>query len=462
MEQKIYDTKAFPFENVDLGKPFHKNGMYFIKMYVSGSPIYIQPPKCFLKQGILKTGKKLFCDLVFSIEDNYFLSWLEKIEEIARNRIFENRKNWFETELDEHDIEQSLVSPYKMYKSGKCFVIRTNIPTTLDKCDLKIYDENENEIAHEDLKDDTNVVSIIELKGIKCSARNFQFIFDVRQMLVIKPVKIFEKCIINTQAYVRTPENVLTKPSQEHVQNTIIYEDKSSPPASLTTLSSIHQTPSLEPHTGVLALEKTDNISSSITPVQDASVLTDELSSNTCEGIQPPLPDVNLGKPIRENSGTREEGVQRVSSEAVSKTEGDGLSSKVTTLTCEDKSSPSATPSIPRTPTFVPHYGALANILLTRDTQPVSEICEIDFDLAEISNNDTVQIKPRNDVYYRMYKSAKQKAKEAKLVALSSYLEAKRIKTTYSLVDSSDDSSDNEDDASQSENKNDNDSGSEF
>jgi len=419
MEQKIYDTKAFPFENVDLGKPFHKNGMYFIKMYVSGSPIYIQPPKCSLKQGILKTGKKLFCDLVFSIEDNYFLSWLEKIEEIARNRIFENRKNWFETELDQHDIEQSLVSPYKMYKSGKCFVIRTNIPTTLDKCDLKIYDENENEIAHEDLKDDTDVVSIIELKGIKCSARNFQFIFDVRQMLVIKPVKIFEKCIINTQAYVRPPENVFTKPSQEHVQNT---------------------------------LDKTVNVSSSIKPVLETSVLADELSSNTCEGIQTPPFDVNLGKHISENSAPIEEG-DRVSSKAIP-----NILLTRDAITYEDKSSPSAlistsleaTPGIPR----MPNTGVL--------TQPVSEICEIDFDLAEISNNDTVQIKPRNDVYYRMYKSAKQKAKEAKLVALSSYLEAKRIKTTYSLVDSSDDSSDNEDDASQSENKNDNDSGSEF
>jgi len=419
MEQKIYDTNAFPFENVDLGKPFHKNGMYFIKMYVSGSPIYIQPPKCSLKQGILKTGKKLFCDLVFSIEDNYFLSWLEKIEEIARNRIFENRKNWFETELDQHDIEQSLVSPYKMYKSGKCFVIRTNIPTTLDKCDLKIYDENENEIAHEDLKDDTDVVSIIELKGIKCSARNFQFIFDVRQMLVIKPVKIFEKCIINTQAYVRPPENVFTKPSQEHVQNT---------------------------------LDKTVNVSSSIKPVLETSVLADELSSNTCEGIQTSPFDVNLGKHISENSVHIEEG-DRVSLKVIP-----NILLTRDAITYEDKSSPSAllstsleaTPGIPRMP----------NTCVL--TQPVSEICEIDFDLAEISNNDTVQIKPRNDVYYRMYKSAKQKAKEAKLVALSSYLEAKRIKTTYSLVDSSDDSSDNEDDASQSENKNDNDSGSEF
>jgi hypothetical protein len=400
MEQKIYDTKTFPFANVDLGKPFHKNGMYFIKMYVSGSPIYIQPPKCFLKQGILKTGKKLFCDLVFSIEDDYFLSWLEKIEDIAKTSIFENRKSWFETELDEHDIEQSLVSPYKMYKSGKCFVIRTNIPTTLDKCDLKIYDENENEIAHEDLKDDTNVITIIELKGIKCSARNFQFIFDVRQMLVIKPVKIFEKCIIkpgsvsNNQNKVEnatTNSMIVNEPVQssktttfQPKENEIIYDDKSSTPASL----GIPQTPLLE--------ESSHDFTA---------------NENTSENNRP----LNLGK----------SDPKLLESNTQSNTRSDLLPTAIR-------------PGV--------------------NSTPVSEICEIDFDLAEISNSDTVQIKPRNDVYYRMYKSAKQKAKEAKLVALSSYLEAKRIKTTYSLVDSSDEDSMNDEGETNAEN----DSGSEF
>lgn len=117
-QQQIYDTKQFPFSRVNLGKPFNKQGMYFIKMYVGESPIFIQPPKCVMKQAVMKSGKKLFCDLVFSMENGYFLTWLEKIEEIAKQKIFENRAVWFETELDEHDIENSLVSPYKMYKSG--------------------------------------------------------------------------------------------------------------------------------------------------------------------------------------------------------------------------------------------------------------------------------------------------------------------------------------------------------
>jgi hypothetical protein len=160
---KIYDTSDFPLKDVRLGTPFNKGGVYFIKMSVSNTPMYIQPPKCMIKQGFIKSGKKIFCDLIFSIEDNSFLAWLEQIEEIAKTQIYENRAKWFETELDEHDIENSMASPYKMYKSGKLYIIRANVPNTLGKSDLKIYDESEREIFHEDLKEDTNVITILEL-----------------------------------------------------------------------------------------------------------------------------------------------------------------------------------------------------------------------------------------------------------------------------------------------------------
>jgi hypothetical protein len=52
----------------------------------------------------------------------------------------------------------------------------------------------------------------------------------------------------------------------------------------------------------------------------------------------------------------------------------------------------------------------------------------------------TVTIKKRNDVFYEMYKEAMKKAKMAKDLALSSYLEAKRIKNTHMLEEISDES----------------------
>ena len=64
---------------------------------------------------------------------------------------------------------------------------------------------------------------------------------------------------------------------------------------------------------------------------------------------------------------------------------------------------------------------------------------EIEFSLDEIKEDEPIIIKKRDDVHYEMYKEAKRKAKMARDLALSSYLEAKRIKNTY-MLDNIDDS----------------------
>jgi hypothetical protein len=81
----------------------------------------------------------------------------------------------------------------------------------------------------------------------------------------------------------------------------------------------------------------------------------------------------------------------------------------------------------------------------------IDGIEEIDFNLEELNDTEPVQLKKRNDVYYEMYREARKKAKVARDLALSSYLEAKRIKNTYMLddIEDSDDSDlemDNEND----------------
>ena len=79
------------------------------------------------------------------------------------------------------------------------------------------------------------------------------------------------------------------------------------------------------------------------------------------------------------------------------------------------------------------------------EKKTTDELEEINFTLDKINEDDTFKIKDKNNVYYEMYKEAKKKAKIARDLALSSILEAKRIKNTYMLddvTDSDEDSSD--------------------
>lgn len=291
---------------------------------------------------------------MFTNENEKFIQWMENLEIYCQKCIYDNREQWFETELDNHDIENSFISPFKLYRSGKYYLVRTTIPNILGKSSLKIYDEYENEVEFENLKENNDIMTILEIQGIKCSARSFQIEIEVKQMLLLKPSNIFEKCVIKHS-----------------------YDNKST--LSNTTLS-ISNTP-------VINECKNKTVSLEIN-------YTDSNNENNL-GENEEKDENNEIKDLEEN----EEKVNEENDE-------------------------------------IEHL---------ENHESEKDICEIDFNLDEIAETETVQLKNRNDVYYKMYKDAREKAKQARDLALSSFLEAKRIKNTYMLDDIDSDSDLDED-----------------
>jgi len=357
MSPKIYNTKdPLNLERLRLAKPTNRNGSHFIKTLDVDDPIYFLSPKCFVKQGFVKSGKKTFCDFVFSNEDSEFLAWLEDLEERSRKCIYDNRETWFETPLDEHDIESSMSSPYKSYKSGKYFIVRANVPTALDKINIKIYDENENETDPENIKENTKVLAVLEFQGIRCSVRSFQFEVELKQMLVVEPEKLFEKCIIATG-------NVRSQPEQKV---NVMQPDKPVEPIK----------------------EESNTVADDIVQIQQE----EHLEVNKIEELEPePEPEP------------------------------------------EPEQEPEPDPVVE----------------VVSDIVPI-EILDADFPLEDITESKTekeppLKLKSRNDVYYKLYREMRQRAKEAKRESLANYLEAKRIKNTYLLEDLSESESDEDD-----------------
>ena len=361
----IFETNAaFPFDKMVLTPPtLMSGGNYFIKFLMNGSPLYIQPPKCRTKGGIAKAGKKLYSDLMFTNENPDFIQWMEDLESTVCKSIYENRAKWFESEMELHDIENYFTSPLKIYKSGKFYLVRTNIPTRLGKISLTIYDEEENVVDHESLKEETNLITILEVQGIKCSARSFQIEIEVKQMMTLNPTDLFEKCIIKTNS---KPKPIIE--SEEETDK----EEKQELPVENITLTALPEGEVLEEDS----------------PIEEKTSESNDLGLNDILDEE-------------EETDRQEENVSSQSHSVEPVLENDIM---------ED---------------------SLAEFNLELDTVPETE---------------TVQLKPRNDVYYEMYRAAKRKAKMAKNLALKSYLEAKHIKSTYMLDDVSDTDSDEYDD----------------
>ena len=333
MNAIIEPNDNFSFVNLTMTSPVVvAGGNHFLKYLLNDRPLYIQPPNCKLKQGIIKAGKRSYCDLMFTNENENFIRWMENLEIHSRKLIFNNRAKWFETELEEHDIENSFASPLKIFKSGKYYIARVNVPSALGKTTLKIYDEDENLVDGETLKENENVATILEIQGVRCSPRMFQIDLEMKQLLILKPVDLFEKCILLKQV----------KPLEEP----------------------------------------------KYVPTQVAPPIVQ----------QEQLPEA----PVIEETLTEE------------------------TLT-EEMPLPEAQPEP------------------EPESKSPDDLEEIELELDSIESDEKLFLKKRNDVYYKMYKEALKKARVAKELALTSYLEAKHIKNTYMLTDLSDDSDLDED-----------------
>ena len=225
----IYDTNdIFDFKkNVTFISPKSiSSGCYFIRCFgPNQTPLYIQPPKCKSKQGIVKTGKKMHSDLIFTHDNEPFLRWIENFENQCQQILFENRTKWFDSELEMHDIENSFASSFKIYKSQH--VLRANIPLRLGNCALKIYDEHEQDVDIETITCDSLLMSILEIQGIKCSSRSFQIDFEIKQMMVLSPVDLFEKCRIAPSSYSSSKKNDLEEKMEEKMEEKVeLLEDE--------------------------------------------------------------------------------------------------------------------------------------------------------------------------------------------------------------------------------------------
>ncbi len=354
----------FNFNKINLLSPVNHNGSYFIKFRVNDNPLYIQPPKCKTKQGIFKSGKKIHCDLLYTNENEQFVRWIENLEIYCRKIMFENREKWFETVLDENDIETYFTSPFKVVKSGKFYLMRVNVPSLLGNCALKAYNENGEEIEIESIKENMEIMNVLEIQGIKCLARNFQIEMEIKQIMLLNNSNIFEKCIFNTKK--------------------VDSEEKSS-----------QKIP-----------EK----------------LNEESNSNSLVNNFIEISDEKL--PILENKSF--ESLNREDEVDLSKSE--NLESE--TIQIEELSEPTNIESLPK--------NIEENLSYEKDI--INDgIIEVDFDLDKLSNSETVEVKEQKDIYYEMYVEAKRKAKIARDLAISSYLEAKKIKNIYMIQDSDSD-----------------------
>ncbi|MCJ7801582.1 MAG: hypothetical protein MUP82_04410 [Candidatus Marinimicrobia bacterium] len=381
MENIIEPDDTFDFKKLSLAHPVGiQGGAYFTKIEYNGKPLYIQTCKSKTRQGIVKTGKKYYCDLMFDTTAASIINWFENLEEMCQKLIFEKRDTWFENKLEESDIEAAFNSTIRVFKSGKNYLVRANVRNHNNNPFVKIYSENQLPLTSNDINDKTDIISILEIQGIKFTSRNFQIDVDLKQVMILDNEPLFNNCLIN-------PANIKTIDPKEDI-----------PLEKLPEITNFDDVIDLsEPNTGTL--EESIGICEPLQLDASASVIPDEVSKDT--------DDINIQLEFEDLNGEIED-----------------LNGEIEDLNGEIE-------------------------------ENINKSTEIDNQVLDLENKlEPMQLKKPNQVYFELYKDARDKAKLAKKNALIAYLEAKNIKKTYlidNLIDSDSDIDDEIDDVSESE-----------
>jgi hypothetical protein len=417
MDSILEATDNFQFDSVKLSKPKSTTGgNWLIKFGINNNPFYLQTPKCNTRNGFLKAGKRYYTDLVFSNDNDEFIRWMENLENMCHEHLHENRASWFDSNLmlERHDIENYFTSPMKIYKTGKYYILRVNVETNLGVPALTIYDEINNKVEIDTIDDTQDIVSILEFKGIKCSSTSFQIDIEMKQMATIKPVKIFSNCVIRlpsqsgkSSVYENTTE------SEEHnnLDNPILsYINDNAENIDISTLDK----PSLKQEN-----IDAENIDAENIDAENIDIVISTLDTSTEIGVGSLDKDSNDIQNLETVVVSTDPEINDIDTPILDKNE----------VNTDNTGEPTDNPD--------------DTLLKQVDT---NELQEFKIDLDDLTEDININIKKDNDIYYEMYREACRKAKIARDLALSSYLEAKRIKNQYMLDDltESDDSENEE------------------
>jgi hypothetical protein len=403
-------TPTFNFDKLQLQHPISMPGnSYFTSITMAGQPVYIETPQITTKQGFVKNVKKIVCDLLFSSNESDFIQWIETLETTCHNLVYKSSGDWFQDKLEYDDIENAFSPCMKSYKSGKYQACRCLIGVDHKNGNplTKVYDETETPVSHTEINEQSQIIGIVEIKGIRFTTRSFQIEIDLRQAMILKIDTVFDKCLIkkglkNNEKtdkvdiislplpnYQKTSAKEIEQ-EEQHNKDVEDVEDVEDIQPGVDSNDKVNRDNHNEDNLQLVETNYTDNNNN----ISNTDDIADKEDTNEQKDIpEPKLIDESIIEEVKNDVQSVNNTIEKIDTVPENK---DGLE----VVDWDD-------------------------IMLAPDND----------------DNNVLYIKRPNQVYHEIYKKAKERARELKKQALSAVLEANSLKSTYMLDDVDDDTS---------------------
>ena len=384
METMINPDENYPFDKIEIKTPKAlQGGTYCANLELENKPIIIQTPKCKTKNGIHKTAKHIYCDLLMNRDNQKFIDWLDTFQERIRELILENSSKWFHESPTMDEIEYNWNNSSRIYKTSN-YLVRSFVHKTkgLNKISLQIFDTDENQLDIDDVNNEKKVICILEIIGLKFSSNSFHLEICLRQMMVINEKPIFNKCLIKFNNKVEKKEENLEKDATSNIV------DKVDNNKDISLMNTEEEKTETEEQVVVEEVQEEDmdiDIVQELTEAEKSKKIT--IDDNIVETTE---------EAIKKENNTEEQEKNNI------------VDTKITEPIKNNQNESTETPSLEKN----------------------NDLEEIELFVPE---EEPIKLKEPSEVYLDIYKQAREKAKKAKNEAIKAYLEAKRIKELYML-----------------------------
>lgn len=185
--------------NVSLNNPGRlQGGSYFSKISIDNNPLYLKIENHYTDGGVQYTENKSYIDIVFDNDSLKYIKWFYDLEELIKQEIRRNNKEWFSTSIDNSDIDYFYNSCLK--NTQKCILMRTHIQYKNNQSCCSVFDENKVTTSLDSIKNQC-LSTIIHIKGVHMTNTSFQLELENKQILIIEKDDAFSTCLLEKSTY---------------------------------------------------------------------------------------------------------------------------------------------------------------------------------------------------------------------------------------------------------------------
>merc|ERR1711959_880452 len=201
---EILDYNSIDLNNIVYDSPSkQKGGFYtsFIKYQNNDDkiPIIVQTPKLRLAGNPTINDSRSYLDIILDKDTPGFYEFISNLDDYNIQTAFKKSEEWFSNQFEIAVIDDFYTSQIRLSKKTRKPVIRFKIPISKGNILTNVFNEKKESIKINSLKENTEVILLIELTGMRFLKQQFLCDWTIHQIKKCesKNTKLIDECLID-------------------------------------------------------------------------------------------------------------------------------------------------------------------------------------------------------------------------------------------------------------------------